>query len=139
VTSGTILPGGHRPSTAHSTDDRATTGACVSEGAGRGRRGETREEIVARVAREQEVLHPTPVYGARSLRRLRVYLIAIVPIGLALAWTAGLAFGWNAAEWIGFAVGLWLALGYIGYVLLAERDDGRIQADVRRLMECRED
>lgn len=91
------------------------------------------------MAREQAALHPAPAYGARSRRRLRVALVAIFPLGLALAWLAGRAFGWDAAEWIGFAVGLWLALGYVGYVLVAERDDGRIQADVRRLMERRED
>ncbi len=107
-------------------------------GAGRGRT-ETRDEIVARVVREQEELHPSPVYGARAMRRLRIYLVAIFPIGLALGWLSGVAFGWNVAEWGGFAVGLWLALGYIGYVLLAERDDGRIAADVRRVMERHRD
>lgn len=105
----------------------------------RPRRAETRDEIVRRVVQEQEELHPSPVYGARSMRRLKVYLVAIFPIGLVLGWISGEVFGWNVAEWGGFAVGLWLALGYIGYVLLAERDDGRIQRDMRRVMERREE
>lgn len=101
------------------------------------RRAETRDEIVRRVVREQEDLHPSPVYGARSMRRLRVYLVAIFPIGLALGWLSGVVFGWSVGEWGGFVVGLWLALGYIGYVLLAERDDGRIHRDMRELLERR--
>lgn len=100
-------------------------------------RGETREQIVARVEREQSALHPVPVYGRRSMRRVKIYLASIVPVGLVLGWLSGVLFGWSPAEWIGFGVGLWLALGYIGYVLLAERDDGRIQRDVRALMEER--
>jgi hypothetical protein len=97
------------------------------------RRAESREELIARVVREQEALHPTPVYGARSRRRLRAYLVAIWPAGIALGWLAGLALGWSLLEWLGFGVGLVLALAYIGYVLLAERDDGRIQREVSRL------
>lgn len=105
--------------------------------AGGARRAETRDEIVRRVVQEQEELHPSPVYGARSMRRLKIYLVAIFPIGLVLGWLSGVAFGWDVAEWGGFVVGLWLALGYIGYVLLAERDDGRIQRDMRKVMEER--
>jgi hypothetical protein len=99
------------------------------------RRGESREELVARVVAEQQALHPTPVYSARSKRLLRAYLVAIWPIGIGLGWVAGLGFGWSLMEWLGFGVGLVLALAYIGYVLLAERDDGRIQREVRRLRE----
>ncbi|MGD9571096.1 MAG: hypothetical protein AB7V62_04330 [Thermoleophilia bacterium] len=98
---------------------------------------ETREQLVARVQAEQQDLHPVPVYGTKSMRRLKIYLAAIVPIGVLLGWLSGIVFGWDPLEWFGFAVGLWLALGYIGYVLLAERDDGRIQKDVKALMEER--
>jgi hypothetical protein len=94
----------------------------------------SREAIVARVTREQEALHPSPVYTARSRRRLRNYLIAIGPVGMVLGWVSGWLFGWDVLERLGFGVGLVLALGYIGFVLLAERDDGRIQSDVRRLV-----
>ncbi|MGD9695209.1 MAG: hypothetical protein AB7V42_06060 [Thermoleophilia bacterium] len=97
------------------------------------RRRESREEIVARVQAEQERLHPSPVYSARSRRRLRIYLVAIFPVAVVLAWLTGLLFGWNALEIFGFAVGLVMALAYIGYVLLTERDDGRIQKEMRRL------
>lgn len=89
---------------------------------------------MARVVAEQARLHPAPVYSARSKRRLRAYLIAIVPISFALGWLAGAAFGWSPLEWVGFGVGLILAFAYIGYVLITERDDGRIQDDVRRLV-----
>lgn len=97
----------------------------------------SRDAIVARVTREQEALHPSPVYGARSRRRLRNYLIAIGPAGMLLGWVSGWAFGWDVLERLGFGVGLVLTLGYIGFVLLAERDDGRIQDDVRRLVTSR--
>ena len=52
-------------------------------------RPESREEIVARVSREQEFLHPTPVYPRRSRARLRAYLIVIVP-------SASPSGGWRA-------------------------------------------
>jgi sterol desaturase/sphingolipid hydroxylase (fatty acid hydroxylase superfamily) len=99
------------------------------------RRRETREETIARVVAEQERLHPTPAYTPRSKRRLRIYLVAVVPISVALGWLASLAFGWSPLEWIGFGAGLVLALAYIGYVLITERDDGRIHDSVRRLVD----
>ncbi len=100
----------------------------------RSRRGESREEIVARVVREQQALNPAPVYSARSRRRLRRYLVAIPPLGMALGWLGGMAFGWSLLERLGAGVGLILALAYFGYVLVTERDDGRIQGEVRRLI-----
>ena len=99
------------------------------------RRRETREETIARVVAEQARLDPAPVYTERSKRRLRVYLVAIVPISFALGWLAGVAFGWSPLEWTGFGVGLILALAYIGYVLITERDDGRIHDNVRRMVD----
>ena len=41
------------------------------------RGAESREQIVARITREQEALHPAPVYSAQSRRRLRRYLVEI--------------------------------------------------------------
>lgn len=99
---------------------------------------ETREQIVARVTREQDRLHPALGYSERSKRRLRAYLVAVVPISFALAWVAGLAFGWSPLEWIGFGAGLILALAYIGYVLITERDDGRVHDEVQRMMARRQ-
>ena len=99
------------------------------------RQVESREEIVARVLREQGALNPAPTYSAQSRRRLRRYLVAIAPLGLALGWVGGMVFGWNLLEWLGAGVGLILALAYFGYVFVTERDDGRIQGAVRRLVE----
>ena len=104
---------------------------------GRRRTRETREELLARVAREQEALHPMPAYSARSKRRLRVYLIAIFPVSFALAAALGLVLDRPPLEWIGYGFGLLLAFFYIGYVLITERDDGLIQRSTRELMEGR--
>lgn len=101
-------------------------------------RRESRDEIVARVAAEQRALHPAPHYSARSLRRLRRYLVAIVPLGMLLGWLGGVAFGWNLLEWLGAGVGLVIGLAYFGYVLVTERDDGCIANEVRRLVSDRE-
>ena len=98
------------------------------------RRGESREEIVERVLREQRALNPAPVYDAQSRRRLRRYLAAISPLGLALGWLGGMTFGWSPLERLGAGVALILALAYFGYVFVTERDDGRIQREVRRLV-----
>lgn len=98
-------------------------------------RRETREETVARVVAEQARLDPAPVYTEGSKRRLRIYLVAIVPISFLLGWLSSLAFGWGSLEWTGFSVGLILALAYIGYVLITERDDGRIHENVRRMVQ----
>lgn len=113
---------------------RPVTLAVMSVRDGGPRRGESRDEIIARVMREQERIDPAPVYGRRARRRLRIYLVAIFPAGLALGWVAGVVVGWSAIERLGFGVGLILTLAYLGYVLLAERDDGRIHRNVRRLM-----
>ncbi len=101
------------------------------------RRNETREELIARVTQEQAGLHPTPVYSAKSKRRLLHFLYAIVPLSFLLGALAGWAFGWHPVEWIGAAVGLILALAYIGYVTLTERDDGRVARETMRMMEER--
>lgn len=101
----------------------------------RQRGAESREELVARVTREQERLHPSPIYTAESKRRLRIYLICLGPIGIGLGWLAGQFFGWNLLEWLGGGVGLSLALAYIGYVLITERDDGRVQEGMQRVMQ----
>jgi hypothetical protein len=106
----------------------------TNELASRGvRRRESREEIVARVQREQEALHPAPVYNQRARRRLRTYLIIIWPLGMLMGLVTMWALGWHWIEGIGLGASLGLVLGYVGFVLLAERDDGRIQKGVRGL------
>ncbi len=42
--------------------------------------------------------------------------------------------GWNLVEWLGFGLGLVMAFGYLGLVLLTERDDGRIHAATQRVV-----
>lgn len=104
-----------------------------------GRRGrETREELLARVAQEQEGLHPAPVYNARSKRRLLHLLYAIVPISFGLGALGGWAFGWSVFEWVGAAFGLILALAYMGYVTLTQRDDGHVARETMRVHKRRE-
>ena len=102
-------------------------------------RSESREELVARVRREQELLHPTPVYSRRSRTRLRAYLVAIVPASFALGLLVGSLLGWSAIESLGFGAGLILAFAYIGLVLLTERDDGRIHDETRRVVDAHVD
>jgi len=99
------------------------------------RRVESRQELLARVVREQEALHPTPVYSMRAKRRLRIYLVLIWPLSFAIAGLTGWLLGWSPLEWMGFAVGLVLAFAYIGYVLITERDDGRIHRSTRALLD----
>jgi len=99
-------------------------------------RKESSEELVARVIREQELLHPTPVYTDRSKRRLRMYLVTIVPLSMVLGWGAGTLLGWSLIECLGFGVGLILAFAYIGLVLLTERDDGRIHDETQRVVDA---
>lgn len=95
---------------------------------------ETREQIVARVSREQELLHPTPVYSRRSRAKLRAYLIVIIPLSFVIGWLAGTLLGWNGIEIFGFGFGLIMAFGYLGLVLLTERDDGRIHDETQRVV-----
>lgn len=118
------------------TEDRgaATAGGPGRAGRARPRPRETREELVARVAAEQAALHPMPVYSERSKRRLRIYLVLIWPNSFVAAALFGAFLGWSPLEWMGFAVGLVLALAYIGYVLITERDDGRIHRSTREVL-----
>jgi hypothetical protein len=94
---------------------------------------ETREELIARIEREQAALHPAPVYSEAAKRRVRRSLYAAWPVGLAVGIALMWAVGWRWIEGIGFGVALAVALWYIGLVLLTERDDGRIQRRVREL------
>lgn len=126
--------GGHRPAGRETPRTGATILAVDDPNPRPPATPRSREAIIERVTREQEALHPSPVYSARSRRRLRNYLIGIGPAGMVLGWLSGWAFGWDTLERLGFGVGLVLTLGYVGFVLLAERDDGRIQDDVRRLV-----
>jgi hypothetical protein len=96
-------------------------------------RSETREELVARVIREQAALHPAPVYSEAAKRRVRRALWAAWPVGLAVGLAVMWAVGWRLIEGIGFGVAFAVALWYLGLVLLTERDDGRIQRGVREL------
>lgn len=96
-----------------------------------GSRRETREEMIARVVREQEALNPVPLYTARSKRRLRLGLPLCPPVAFVLSWALSRATGWTTTEWVGFSAGLSIALAYLVYLFVAERDDGRINRATR--------
>ena len=102
-------------------------------GSGGRRERERRDAIVARVMAEQAALDAEPRYGHSERRRVRWYLLWIWPAGMAIGLTVMYLAGWGWLEGIGFGVSLVICLFYIGYVLLAERDDGRIDRNVRRL------
>lgn len=94
------------------------------------RRDETRAQIVARVAAEQDGLHPSPEYSRVARRRLWVLGVTILPASLVVAWFVGLALDWPVLLWVGCGLGISLGAFYIAYVVLAERDDGRIQREL---------
>ena len=95
-----------------------------------GRQRESREEIVARVAAEQEGLHPNPEYNRTAKRRVWVLGAIMVPVSLLIGWAIGTPLGWPPVLWIATGLGISLGVFYIAYVILAERDDGRIQREL---------
>ncbi len=95
-----------------------------------GRQRESREEIVARVAAEQEGLHPNPEYTRTAKRRVWVLGAIMVPVSLLIGWAIGTPLGWPPLLWIAAGAGISLGVFYIAYVILAERDDGRIQREL---------
>ena len=78
-------------------------------------------------------MNPVPLYTSRSRRRLRLLLPLCVPVAFLLTWALSRVTGWNAMEWVGFAIGLSIALAYLTYLVVAERDDGRINRETARL------
>jgi hypothetical protein len=102
-------------------------------------RRETREEIIARVTREQADLHPVPVYGSEAKRRVRRYLYAIWPVGVLVGALLMPVMGWTWYEGVGFGIALAVMFWYLGIVMLTERDDGRIQRGVSRLRQSEGD
>ena len=103
-----------------------------------GRQRESREEIVARVAAEQEGLHPNPEYTRTAKRRVWVLGAIMVPVSLLIGWAIGTPLGWSPFLWIAAGLGISLGVFYIAYVILAERDDGRIQRDLDEARRQRE-
>lgn len=91
---------------------------------------ESRDEIVARIAAEQEGLHPTPEYTRTARRRVWILGLIMVPISLLIGWAIGAPLGWSPFLWIATGLGISLGVFYIAYVILAERDDGRIQREL---------
>jgi len=107
-----------------------------------GRQRESRDEIVARVAAEQHGLHPNPEYTHSAKRRVWALGAIMVPVSLLIAWAIGAPLGWSPFLWIAAGLGISLGVFYIAYVILAERDDGRIQReldDARRERETGEE
>lgn len=99
---------------------------------------ETREQIVARVAAEQEGLHPNPEYTRTAKRRVWVLGLIMVPLSLVIGWAIGTPLGWSPFLWIAAGLGISLGVFYIAYVILAERDDGRIQRELDEARRQRE-
>lgn len=102
-------------------------------------RRETRDEIVARIAAQQEGLHPSPAYSHVARRRLWVLGITMVPASLLVGWLIGLALDWPVLLWVACGLGISLGVFYVGYVVLAERDDGRIQRELDQARRARGD
>ena len=103
-----------------------------------GRQRESRDEIVARVAAEQEGLHPNPEYTRTAKRRVWVLGAIMVPVSLLIGWAIGTPLGWSPYLWIAAGLGISLGVFYIAYVILAERDDGRIQRELDEARRQRE-
>ena len=103
-----------------------------------GRRRESRDEIVARVAAEQEGLHPNPEYTRTAKRRVWILGAIMVPVSLLIGWAIGTPLGWSPYLWIAAGLGISLGVFYIAYVILAERDDGRIQRELDEARRQRE-
>ncbi len=100
-------------------------------GTGGGAQGrESREQIVARIAAEQEGLHPNPEYTRTARRRVWILGLIMVPISLIIGWAIGTPLGWSPFLWIATGLGISLGVFYVAYVILAERDDGRIQREL---------
>ena len=91
---------------------------------------ESREQIVARISAQQEGLHPTPEYTRTARRRVWVLGAIMVPVSLLIGWAIGTPLGWSPFLWVASGLGISLGVFYIAYVILAERDDGRIQRDL---------
>lgn len=108
------------------------------EGDASARPRESRDEIVARVASEQEGLHPNPEYTRTARRRVWILGLIMVPISLLIGWAIGAPLGWSPFLWIATGLGISLGVFYIAYVILAERDDGRIQRELDEARRARE-
>ena len=77
--------------------------------------------------------------GPRTARR-RVWVLGaiMVPVSLVIGWAIGAPLGWSPFLWIASGLGISLGVFYIAYVILAERDDGRIQRDLDEARRQRE-
>lgn len=103
-----------------------------------GRQRDSRDEIVARVAAEQQGLHPNPEYTHTAKRRVWILGAIMVPVSLLIGWAIGTPLGWSPFLWIAAGLGISLGVFYIAYVILAERDDGRIQRELDEARRQRE-
>ena len=99
---------------------------------------QTREEIVARVTAEQEGLHPNPEYTRTAKRRVWILGAIMVPLSLLIGFAIGAPLGWSPFLWIATGLGISLGVFYVAYVVLAERDDGRIQRELDEARRQRE-
>jgi hypothetical protein len=100
---------------------------------------ETRDELLARVTSEQEGLHPNAEYTRSARKRVWVLGLIMLPVSVLIGWAIGAPLGWSPFLWIATGVGISLGVFYVVYVILAERDDGRIQRDLNAARRLRDD
>jgi len=97
---------------------------------GNGPQRESREQIVARLVAEQEGLQSHLKYTRTARRRVWILGAIMVPASLLIGWLIGAPLDWSPPLWIATGLALSLGVFYIVYVILAERDDGRIQREL---------
>lgn len=95
-----------------------------------GRARESREDIVARVEQEQEGYHPAVGYGKGQRVQVWVLGAIMVPVSILIGFAIGYPLGWSPFLWVATGLGISLGVFYLVYVVLAERDDGRIQREI---------
>lgn len=91
---------------------------------------ESRDQILARVLAEQDGLHPDAGYSRTARRRVWLLGAVMVPVSVLIGWAIGAPLGWSPFLWVATGLGISLGVFYIAYVILAERDDGRIQREL---------
>ncbi len=75
-------------------------------------------------------MHSHLEYTRTARRRVWMLGAIMVPVSLLIGWLIGAPLGWPPLLWIVRGLALSLGVFYIVYVILTERDDGRIQREL---------